>query len=330
LAVIAAPVCGGGGDERPRTLPPPLPPGKVVGLAGVSGWGARDLRRAHAAGARWDRVEFEPGTSFERADRTFATAAEEGLRILPVLNDYRRFAPAADDAFVAWAERFLERYGAGGAFWHGRPDAALAPRTFEVFNEVYASWWGDIGWPDPAGYTSVYRRVVTAGRSLNRGYRFLFSAVHDVLLDGAPVEWADAVTRADPGIGDVIDGLAVHPYGARTLRGDPNSSYAATRRVRESFAAHGITRPVWITEVGLCTSPRASRGVCGDEDDQADAIRYYFADLRRTPWIEALFVYGWRDAGASDPSDFEQWFGLLTHDGRPKPAFRAFREEARR
>jgi hypothetical protein len=327
LAALAAPACADLGEQQGAAARA-VPPGKVVGITGISGWGARDLGRARAAGARWDRVEFTPGQSLAADDRTFATAAKEGVRILPVLNDYRRFTPEADDAFVAWAERFLERYGAGGTFWNGRAGAHLAPTVFELFNEVYATWWGDIGWPDPAGYARVFRRVATAGHHLDRSYRFLLSAVDTVVLDGAPITWAEAITRADPHIGHLIGGLAVHPYGARTLYGDGNSTYAATRRVRESFAAQGIRPPVWITEVGLCTSPTAKG--CGNERDQADAVRYYFADLRRTPWLAALFIYGWRDAGNSDPSNDQQWFGLLRHDGRPKPGFWAFRDEARR
>jgi hypothetical protein len=329
VAAAAPPTAACGVLDAGQARAGGVPAGRVVGVDNASGWGGADVRRAASIGARWDRVEFGPGQSRRHIDTMFRRAAAARVRILPLLNRYQPLTPTATDAFAAWASRFLRRYGAGGRFWRGRSDAALAPRTFEVLNEAYGRWWPHAGWPDPAGYVRLFERVARAGKAIDPGYRFLFSATYSVPYRGRWQRWADLVTEADPGIGTWIDGLVVHPYGPRALAGDPNVSYAATRAVRASFAARGIERPIWITEVGTCSSPQGPPALCGDERAQADAIHYYFADLRATPWVAALFVYGWRDLRGTDRRRAELWYGLLTNRGRPKPAYAAFREEAR-
>jgi hypothetical protein len=223
----------------------------------------------------------------------------------------------------------MTRYGAGGRFWEHRRDAALAPRTFEVLNEVYGRWWPNTNWPDPVGYVRLFERVAQAGKLIDPGFRFLFSATYSVSYGGRWQRWADLVTAADPRIGTWIDGLVVHPYGRRTFDGDPNMSYTATRAVHDSFAQAGIDRPIWITEVGTCSSPLGPPSICGDERAQADAIHFYFSDLRATPYLQALFIYAWRDQRGTDRRRADLWYGLVTNGGRAKPAYSAFRDEAR-
>jgi len=56
----------------------------------------------------------------------------------------------------------------------------------------------------------------------------------------------------------------------------------------------------------------------------ADYVTEAFAAMRSWSWSGPLFLYSYRERG-TDPSDYENLFGLVTHDFQPKgPALAAF------
>jgi hypothetical protein len=318
-------------EAAPGARPVPT----MVGVNHAQAHHAAGIQDARQMGARYDRIDFTPrtqgGLDTSDVDAKFTEEAGNGMRLLPLLVNYVPFTQTNISKFVSFAQAFMERYGAGGSFWSENPnlDPTLAPTIFEVENEVYGWWFYSDAPNNAAGYDDLFKQVVTAGRQINPAYRFLFSAAARTYTAGGQYvgNWADLVTAADPTIGDYIDGLVVHPYGVR----DANNStgYGVTRTIHDAFAAHGISRPVYITEVGLCTSPVGyPSDRCGTEMDQQNAINFWFSDFRATPWIYSLVIYQYRDPSSTNLADSEYWYGLVNGFGMHKAGWSTYQAQA--
>jgi len=83
--------------------------------------------------------------------------------------------------------------------------------------------------------------------------------------------------------------------------------------------------PLWITEIGWSTC--ALRPRCVNERDQARRIAGLFTLLatQQQRAVDAVFLYHQNDLYGS-PRDPEQRFGLITREGRRKPAYRTLRQ----
>ena len=334
IAVATACVLLGGLASVAAGDPGTKPSPSMLGINHADFYGTGGLQDASLMGARYDRLDFMPNMTQAAIDTIFTQEASQGMRVLPILLKYHvPFTTTNNSSFAQWAQTFMQRYGAGGTFWSepGHPDPSFAPTIFEVENEVYGWWFYPDAPNNAAGYDDLFKQVVTAGRQINPNYRFLFSAAHHVYTQGGQDAgiWANMVTAADPTIGNYIDGLVVHPYGVRDVNN--GWGYGATRAVHDGFAAVGISRPVYITEVGLCTSPTATPADrCGIQANQATAIDYWFNDFRATPWIYALVIYQYRDPGDLnlDPSNAEYWYGLVDRFGGHKAGWSAYKAQA--
>jgi hypothetical protein len=76
-----------------------------------------------------------------------------------------------------------------------------------------------------------------------------------------------------------------------------------------------------VTELGWSTCPDGTG--CVSEAVQARYLREAFGIVRNHRLgVQAMFIYRLRDLAPADTSDREDWFGLLRHDGTPKPAWR--------
>jgi hypothetical protein len=84
---------------------------------------------------------------------------------------------------------------------------------------------------------------------------------------------------------------------------------------------HADAKPIWFTEFGWSTAdvtrPQQAHYL-------VRAIRY---TARRLPYVKHMFWYTDRDRTDSTP--FENGFGLLQADLRPKPAYFALASELR-
>lgn len=294
---------------------------KIFGITHATGGGAAGLRALRSIGVQADRLEFGPQMSWAEVDERYRAALREGMRVLPVLNRIQRISTIDTGAFTAWVAGFAARYGPGGAFWAGRADAALALHHIELFNEPYGAW--DFQPVEPAAFARLYVASVDAGRRANPQTRYLLPMQPTVDEYGTSRPWTDELWAAEPQIAARVDGLAVHPYGSWAPGANPLWTYWKTRLLHETWAQRGAARPMWITEVGQCTSLAAPN--CVSEAQQAEAIRFYVADARATPYIKALFLFTHRDA-EGDPSNRENWFGIVRRDLSPKPAFWAYRD----
>jgi len=115
------------------------------------------------------------------------------------------------------------------------------------------------------------------------------------------------------GIKGHYDALAVHFY---TL------TLTSVRAIREVQLAHGDHKPLWLDEFGWSSCwPRyriQEEQSCVTPGIQATNITNVFRELAQSPYVAAAVIYELQDTPEED-------FGVLTVDGRHKPAFSALR-----
>jgi hypothetical protein len=256
----------------------------------------------------WDRVEHEEGRyDFAGSDRFVSALEARGLRPLfilgmrhPAYGGTPPLGAVANAAFVAFARAAARHFAGHGAryeignepniarFWPPRPDArAAAKLELDGERAVHAG--------DPSA------EVVTAG------------------LSWFELPFLGTFVQA----GGALDAQAVgmHPYRGVNAPESLTDDLVDARRVLRERG--GRAWPIWDTEWGYASSQFG--------DGHADAARRrqaVFAVRRllaaRLNGLPFDVWYDLRDDG-SDANDPEQNFGLLAHDGSPKPVLVALR-----
>lgn len=341
--VAMAVVLAGGSGLQPPVGTEPAPPealaelrlGLIANTAYFGPEAGVEQDRVLKTGIRWLREEFswsaiEPAAGkwdWSDYDPVVAAAAKRHMHILALLNDTPSWVGPTSETlpteaqFAAYARAVVGRYGRGGTFWRDHPKlpADGVIEWWELWNEPY--WWDFADPVDPARYARLVRAGATAGREADPQARFLIGAdITGVEEDGDSVEWIDNMYRAVPDLGRYYDAVAVHPYGDL-------DKYTPGRRwqfrrvedMRRTFNGHGDDKPVWITEIGWATNPDGG----WTETQQADLYTRLLNAVGTTyrGWIQAVFAYHFRDHRPQDPSNKENWFGILRADGSHKPAY---------
>src|SRR4051794_2894695 len=274
----------------------------------------------------WSTVQSSPATwDWSRYDAVMTGAAQNGLRILPVVMDTPSWAganwasvPADPAAYATFTAKIAERYGAGGTFWQAHPELTPAPITwYEVMNEAYVDSF------QPAAYARLVKATAAAVRARQAGARFVISAD----LKG---NWVDALFSAAPDLAGSFDAVAVHPYAIdlQSTSSNPLSYGFPTTiaGVHQQLLAHGADKPLWLTEMGFSTCPGGTSAFCVSEARQAELVQQVVDTLRTSysSTVGALFLYHYNDWGAAD-GDREHYFGLTRRDGSWKPAMPTLR-----
>jgi hypothetical protein len=316
------------GDQGP---PPPLPPLPVDGtlnqLASIQIVGnvpfdnqvmaakALGFRRVRLA-ARWGDIERPRGRfTWRPFDDRIAALTRAGITPIivifggnggypglmsegEVLTGYARFAGAV-----------AKRYGTG------TPERAI---LYEIWNEPNTKTFWRVP-PDPESYATMAGAACAAIRQERPDARVLALG-----MEGTPVkrpyfvpaygidiyqQWA--ARAATPALMACADGFSMHPYlptPEQVLRDDP--------ALRAFMAAHWRkqTPPIVAhTEIGYAIDPR--KQVSG-EDQAALDLR---ALLIGTGLGRVTNLYQSVDTGR-DPAKPDGAYGLVTYDGRVKPA----------
>ena len=285
---------------------------------------------------------------FTRTDSVVGSLASNGIRPVPtVFGSPHWVAPKVTkpplrtkETKKAW-KRFLgalvDRYGRGGDYWTGSPSpyhaqfGASAPvkavRHWQIWNE-----------PNLPKYFSVKKKK--APKQYGKLVKLSHQAIkqHDrkakVLLAGLtgfakPRAWTflKQLYRAK-GIKRAFDAAALHPYPAtiKQLRGE-------VRRIRSQMARHHDRHtPLWITELGWGSrhgtpSQPLNKGLNGQKRMLKTSFRLLLH--KRKHWrLKAVQWYTWRDparTGNHPVCTFCDSAGLLRHNRKPKPAYRAYK-----
>ncbi len=157
------------------------------------------------------------------------------------------------------------------------------------------------------------------GRLLNRSYEAIkrvgsgLKVINGGLVSGQP-DWLARVIQAMDGhlAGDAV---AIHPYTKRPTPDWPDPDWG-TGYVGDLIAGYQqvITRPIWITEIGLETV---------DDEAQAEYLRRFYDTIttRFSDRVEQVFWFCYTDAMAHP-------YGLSDFARRPKAAYAAYRQTA--
>jgi len=320
-----------------------LPPG-FVGIAPETTGRESDYELMREAGVTsvrlplaWPAVqEVSPRlrpTEWSQLDRDVELAAEQGIRIFPVIHgspawvasDLRELPVRTARQRRAWANfvrAAVHRYGDGGTFWRRHLDLPYLPfDKWEIWNEQnIVSYMKD---PEPRPYALLLR---IAGRILHRrdpGAKVLAGGLFGRPLQIPPNVGSGAFLAGIYRAGRVkpfFDGVALHPYvaDARGMRGQLRN----LRRIMRRF--HDARTPIYITELGWGSRSgpsRWERGLRGQANQLTRSFR--MLSRHRRDWrIGGAWWYTWSDEGGH--CLFCGSAGLLTTKREAKPSWYRF------
>ena len=352
LAGALLQACGDGSQPTPRT--PARPPADFVGVVSEDLFASsrarrRKLERQRRAGVRlirqtfhWNQIETRPGRfDFRIYDNYMADVARHRMHVLPILfspPEFRSSAPPTGRrrgtypprnaaAMAKFAAALTRRYGPGGSFWREHPHLPrVAIGSWQIWNEPNLPVYWASG-PDPAAYTQLLGTVSQAIKRVDPEAEIVSAGLPESDLGMPFAEFVEGMERADAA--SAYDVLAVHAFAA-----DAGGAIEAVAGARRLLDDNDDDAPIWVTEIGWASGGPRSPFTVG-ERGQAGRVRALLAGLasrRRELGVRGVVYYDWRDArpypGGKD--FFGLHTGLLTIDGRAKPALAAFRRAAQR
>jgi ABC-type glycerol-3-phosphate transport system substrate-binding protein len=266
-ASLALAACGGddsSDDDGAPARPQPLL-GVTTGAVLDEGAPlAAEVRAMAASGVTSLRAPFywhhaqpeqDGALSFDATDRLVAATARARIELLPIVvgtpawaakhPELRNSPPAGTDAFAAFLEALIDRYGPDGSFWADHPGVPKQPiRAWQLWNEPdHLHYWSDQ--PYQRGYVRLARAARTAIKAADPGAKVVMAGFADRSWDSIA-----AVYRA--GGKGVFDVVAIHPYTFE-VRDVLRIVEFARRELRE--AGDG-DRPLWLTEVTWSSGKR--------------------------------------------------------------------------
>ncbi|MFN8218226.1 MAG: beta-galactosidase [Solirubrobacterales bacterium] len=315
------------------------PPAGFFGVVPQGPLSASDLRRMGEAvetlrlPVLWSSCEPRRGEfDFSATDAVLAAAAERGIRVMPVLygtpswlsRDEARppLAPAALSAWKGFLRRLVRRYGPGGGLWRGAGRAEPV-RRWQIWNEPnFRLFWEPR--ISPRGYARLLGASAAAIRAADPEAQIVLAGVAPVGAGMKTWVFLRRLLRV-PGALRHFDIAALHPYAASVAQMD----YQVTR-VRAAMAAGGAgRRPLIVSEIGVASHGLPPSAFVKGRLGQAEFLEAAFARLlaMRQRWrIAGVDWFAWADEAAPDPHcSFCQGAGLFDLDGRPKPAWSAYR-----
>jgi hypothetical protein len=361
IAALAAVVCAAA--LLPATASAKVPK-DFYGVVSQAELGPYDAFLMHEAGVDtlrfhldWRNYQFEPGRCQAAAERGICDwrvldygiglMAAAGVRSFPFLLNVPTFISDQSNTppirtkehrrlWVGFVQALVRRYGRGGEYWKRYfPDQfpgykPLPVTHWEVWNEPSdGSYWEPK--PDPREYAELLEITGRAIHQEERSADVVFAG-----LFGTPTEENNGIKAfkyyrkafARPGIGRHFDDVGVHPYGPTLKRLKVQMGWLFEEMETAGFE----NRDVWITEIAWSSSdPPTILGV-GPEgqaarlNDAFDLIR----DNQRKWNVEGLHWYAWTDLPPGYPlCEFCEKAGLVDYGRNPKPAYYAFRSNAK-
>lgn len=299
----------------------------------------QQIRQFGALGVCWVRLDFDwsaiqPDSArtydWARYDATVSGLSAAGLRVLGLLaytpswanggKASRYFPPQDSAAFARFAQQAAARYG---------PHQVQA---WEIWNEPnLAQFWQPAA--DPDAYAELLKGASAAIRAAAPGALVISGGLAQPYPSERDWDARQFLARFyAAGAGPFVDGIGNHPYTTPQL---PSSPLAANWRkmgdaspsMRDIMIRNGDGgKRIWITEFGAPTAGTSPYPVVVTEWRQARMVEDAYRMGRRSPWSGPVFWYNYADycpLSATAPS--ECFYGLVRHDGSPKPAYAAFR-----
>jgi len=341
-AAVAYPIAAPGQSRTPLAAGPnsARQPSRSIGIAdpGLMSQPAAVQRSQLAAmraigitsirlDANWDWVQYAgPGTfDWTLLDQVVRSVRAAGMSVDLIIDGCPPWAaaagasgdaspqPASSGQYADFAAEVAARYAPEGV------------NMFEIWNEPNRgqSWQPR---PNPAAYTAILVQASRAIRKVDPSAFIISGGLGPAVTNGtniSPVSFLEAM-YADGAKGS-FNALGFHAYSYPALP-DNYESWSGWSQMNQTspslrsiMASHGDgSIPIWITEVGAPSSGPRGVGAAAQAADITQAV----TAAKTTSWIGSLYVYTWQDTG-TNPSDNEDWFGLLTAAGVRKSAYSA-------
>jgi hypothetical protein len=353
LGVIALTLTALAGGAAAPSLAGAAVPQDFVGIVsddtfvGGHDYKASNFAAQHAAGIGlirrtfvWAQIEQDPNAyDFRAYDDLVATAAEHGVRVLPVLFDppaFRSSRPATNaKRGTYFPKKFSDlgdfgaavarRYGVNGSLWSERPSIPKLPITsYQVWNEPNLPVYSQPR-PDPKRYVALLKAAAHGIRAVDPKAEIVTAGLPDSRLSRPDVyKFITAMYKA--GAKGSFNSLAVNPY-ARTT----SEMLGKLKKIRKIMnRAHDTKATLWVTEIGWSDAgPRAEFRVGAKGQARLLAkIIPAFKRARSSLRLRGFVYFSWRDGLPYAPNFKDFWglhTGLLKAGGAAKPALAAFK-----
>jgi len=203
--------------------------------------------------------------------------------------------PVSIDAFARWAAAAAVHFHTDRVIW-------------EIWNEPNIFFWKPK--PDAAEYIALAKATAAAIRKAEPKATIIAPAT-------STFPWDFLEQFCGSGIREDIDAISVHPYRAKNKA--PETAASDYEKLRELIAKHSQGRQIPIIS-GEWGYSSWSKNV-SVETQAAFLVRQQISNLLKG--IPISIWYDWKNDG-EDPNENEHNFGTVTHDLKPKPAYRAF------
>jgi hypothetical protein len=287
----------------------------------------------------WAEIEKTPGHyDFSVHDGYMAATARHGIEVLPILfrpppfhssappvprrGTYPPRHPASMGAFGAAIAR---RYGPNGSFWAQNPGLPKVPiRAYQIWNEPNLPPYWPSG-PSAKQYAGLLRGAAAGIKRADPRAEIVTAGIPDSRLSRPGyLKYIQALYKAKGKLG--FDTLALNPYARsrKELEKKLRDVRAIMNHNRDHRAAIRATELGW-SDIGPRSPFRV--GASGQSARISTSLPL-LSKLRRKLRLKGFVYYSWKDAPPYPPLYQDFWglhTGLLTIDGRPKPALEAFR-----
>jgi polysaccharide biosynthesis protein PslG len=328
---------------KPRRAPIANPFGQsMFGLAAGGGLQnedaamlASDLDADQAAGVKWLRIDINwaqiqadgPASyDWSQIDAVVQGAEQRGMNVLGVLVYTPSWdRPAGTDATYGPSPSSYAAFSSVAVAHY----SAMGVHAYEIWNEEnQVNAWTPA--PSPSAYTALLQAAYPAIKQADPNATVVTGGLAPSPTDGtnyAPTDFLSDI-YAD-GAKGYFDAVGMHPYCWSATRGDQDGSsawyqmYGAATSIRSIMVAHGDGgERIWGTEYGAPTNGPPGSHV--SQAAQAAMIGHAFQLWSSYSWAGPLFIYQGRDQG-TDTSTDQNFYGLISYDGTPKPAYAAYR-----
>jgi hypothetical protein len=353
---IAATLAGIGLCLAVFAAPAAAVPRELFGISKGQPLNQRDFRKLQSTRVRtlrfaiaWHAMQPSRGSTplWGATDKLVGNLAARGIRPVPFIYGSPSWVAKKPNrpplgsarkvrAWRTFLASVVDRYGRGGEYWRtggpyqvAHPGARPKPITaYQIWNEPNLPKF----FPKRKGTQKYGQLVKIAHRAINGIDRRAKVVLAGLTGYARPRGWnfLDKLYRVK-GIKRSFDVAALHPYAATI--GQFRTEAHLIRRVMKRH--HDARTALWLTEVGWGSARGTRRFPLnkGRQGQKRMLTKSFKLVLRkRRSWhIQRLFWFHWRDPAKGDGTycSFCPSAGLLRHNHRPKPAYRAFRRFTR-
>lgn len=342
---------------------PPGPPAGFFGIAPQTELTDQDVRYMKAGGIErvrwpmiWSAIQPTPQRTYEWAafDPVVEVAARRGLEVLPFILDTPAWlAPKgtklpvdsaqARSAWKAFLQAAVKRYGPGGEFWAEHAPGAVKPpvsvyepetpvisrpvpiRDWQVWNEANFHYFA---FPvSPQRYVKLLKISSPAIKAVDPRAKVILTGLFGKPTArgarGMPAaKFLETIYRA-PGIENLFDGIALHPYAV-----DAETLEELVEGIHEVTVENEDRVPLYVTEMGWGSQNNRKvvafeQGIRGQVKQLRSAYRYLIGNQRRLD-IKQVYWYSWKDLHGSCTFCDSVGFFYAGDGFQAKPAWKAF------